>query len=74
MNRTKRYVASEMVSNASVDLVRAQHQIWRATSIFEEGLTPKEKELLRKKHKELGDIQELLSQVEHRLRQSGRCT
>lgn len=74
MNRTKRYVAGEMMSLAGLAMCHAEHYLWRASHIFKEGLTPKEYELIEKKTKELTELRTLNSKIAHRLRQSGRCT
>lgn len=73
VNRVKRYVAAENVSEASRSLIHTQGSLWRATRTFKEGLTPKEKELLERKMEELNKTQELMSKIAYRLRQSGSC-
>lgn len=71
MNRVQRYVAAENVSEASMKLVGASHNLWKAAHTFKAGLTPKELELIEKKREELVSTQLLLSKIAHRVRQSG---
>jgi hypothetical protein len=68
LDRTKRKVASECL-RLLIDY-KSLHQLWRIHSVWFEGLTPKEREYLKKCEQDLDAVYKRIAKLQYRLNRS----
>lgn len=70
--RVRVSASATVLSDAMVRQVGVNHTVWKIakTPEFAEGLTPKEREWLLKQHEELTRIQQNISKLANRMRQT----
>lgn len=60
IDRFQRRVIAERLVDLGTDLAHIQHELWRVNSVWKDGLTPREREYLKRSEEELIKIRDTL--------------